>query len=156
MNKFQQHLAKTNALLKKNPMVGFLFVIQMVLQLQVSSQFLQFNSSLAAGIMCFALAVAHLIPAYYVYVIGDGTGLARAPGLTSKLEFMFLGIILALILSLTFTFCVLGIGCQPFLSLVVAPTVATAGTAGCFAAGLGSLLDVTSVFIIFALGGLTD
>ncbi len=155
MKKFLESVTKTKSLLKRNPFLVFLFVVQMFVQSQVG-HFLQLNGILAATVMSFALALAHVIPAYAVYVVGDGSGLAKAPGLKGKLEFMFLGAFLALILSLTFTYCVLGIACQPLLPLVIDPSIATAGTAGLFASGLGSLFDVTAVAIIFARGGLNE
>ncbi len=156
MNKFLEIFAKMNALVKRNPMLVFFFAMQMYLQWQTTGHFLQLNGFLSAVAMSFALALAHIIPAYCVYVIGDGTGLAKAPGLKYKLEFMFLGELLALILSLTFTYGILGVACQPFLSMVVDPSIASAGLAGFFASALGSLLDVSCVAVIFAQGGLND
>jgi len=141
---------------QRNPVLLVFFLAQMVLQVEVAGRFMQMNGWLASLVMAFALAVAHLIPAYSVYVVGDGTGLAKAPGLKSKVEFMLLGTILAFILSASFTYCVLGIACQPFMQLVTGTSVNAVGLSGLIASALGSLVDVTAIAAIFAFGGLGD
>lgn len=155
VNKIQKLITTTRTLLN-NPMVVFIIFCQMFAQFRVTSEYLKYNGVMAAIFMSFALCLAHVIPTYAAYVVGDGSGLARAPGLKSKIEFVLLGGILALILSLTFTYCVLGVLCQPLLPIIVNPSIVSAGVAGLIAAAYGSLLDVACVFVILAQGGTGD
>ena|GEM_PF-4713868 len=156
MRKLLGFLAKTKAVVQRNPILLAFFLMQMVLQSEVAGRFMQLNGWFGTLVMSFALAAAHLIPAYSVYVLGDGTGLAKAPGLISKVGFMLLGAILASVLAASFTCGVFGIACQPFLQLVISPSINAVGMAALVASALGSLVDVIAIAAIFAFGGLGD
>lgn len=155
MNKFLGFLTKAKAVMF-DPMILYTFAIQMIVQYQAANYGLAVNGILAGLVLSFALALAHVIPAYSVYVVGEGSGLGKAPGLKSKVTFMLLGTILAFVFSATFTYGVLGVACQPFLPLVANPTVSSIGMTGLLAAGLGSVYDVIAISAILAHGGWGD
>lgn len=129
-----------------NPLFVFAIASQMMIQFRVTVEFLQFSGLLSAVLMSAALTVGHIIPAYAAYVIGQGT--------KSKIGFAILGGAIAFILALTFVYCVLGVLCQPQLSLVVDPTIRSVALTGVFSAAYGAFLDVVFVFAFLAQGGL--
>ncbi len=129
-----------------NPLFVFAVASQLMIQFRVAAEFLQFSGLLSAVLMSAALTVAHIIPAYAAYVIGKG--------LKSKIGFAILGGGVAFILALTFAYCVLGVLCQPQLSLVVDPTIRSVALTGIFSAAYGAVLDVVFVSAFLAYGGL--
>lgn len=145
MNKFQK-LITTATIIMHNPLFVFAIASQMLIQFRVAIEFLQFSGLLSAVLMSAALTAAHIIPAYAAYVIGQGR--------KSKIGFALLSGAIAFVLALTFSYCVLGVLCQPILSLVVDPTIRSVALTGVFSAAYGAFLDVVFVSAFLAQGGL--